>query len=118
MSEFNNDVIDIQQFDELKDLLEEDFIDLVKTYMKDSLMRLQELQEAYETDDNAKGFDAAHTLKGASANLGARYLTELCYQMQEACRNQKITLKKDLLDAIERELTLVHQEVNLRIAQL
>lgn len=111
----NHDIIDQYQFSELQDLLEDDFTDLVKTYMSDSLTRIQEMRDAFQIDDNAKGYDAAHTLKGASANLGARRLTELCYQMQEACRNQQISHQGALIEEIADELELVHQEINIRL---
>ena len=44
----SDDVINLAQFEELQALLEEDFIDLIKNYIIDSKIRLQELQMALD----------------------------------------------------------------------
>lgn len=105
-------MINIAQFYELKDLLEDDFIDLINTYMKDSTTRLQEMQDAFEINDNRKGFEAAHSLKGASSNLGASCLTELCYELQEACRANKIKDSWSLIEQINAETHQVNAKIN------
>lgn len=110
-------IIDNDQFEEMRDLLEDEFVDLVQVYLADSKERIVTMRDALLTRDNAKGFDAAHTLKGASANIGALRLTDLCYELQEACRHQKIDQKSELIDRIEAELRAVQQEINLRLGQ-
>ncbi|WP_227430462.1 Hpt domain-containing protein [Psychrobacter sp. I-STPA6b] len=118
MSQSNPDTnlhIDSEQFEELQDLLEDDFAELMATYMQDSLKRVEEIQTAINTGDNATGFESAHSLKGASANIGAIPLKDLCYQMQEACRDNTITQQQSLLDNIATELQLVSQEIKARL---
>ena len=39
--------ISLPQFEELRALLDEDFVDLMHTYMQDSLQRLSEMETAY-----------------------------------------------------------------------
>lgn len=103
--------ISVAQFEELKDLLEDDFMDLIQTYIVDSEHRLNEMQTAFEQDDNRLGFEAAHSLKGASSNLGATSLTELCYQLQEICRNNKIQEHESLIHDIKRESAIVNEQI-------
>lgn len=105
-------LINTAQFQELKDLLEEDFVDLINTYIKDSEIRLTEMQTAYDTNDNRKGFEAAHSLKGASSNLGATGLTELCYELQEVCRNNAVTEHLDLINKIKQETIQVNAKIH------
>ena len=110
------EVIDTEQFEDMRDLLEEDFSDLVQTYIVDSRARVESLRDALARADDATGFDIAHTLKGASANIGAPRLTECCALMQEACRHNTITEQGDLLEHIAAELELVAAEIRERLA--
>jgi HPt (histidine-containing phosphotransfer) domain-containing protein len=110
------EVIDTEQFEDMRDLLEEDFADLMKTYITDSQARVASLRDALGHADNAKGFDVAHTLKGASANVGAPRLTECCAQMQEACRAHTIAQQGGLIELIAQELELVAEEIRTRLA--
>lgn len=111
----DHSLIDSEQFEEMRDLLDDEFDDLVQAYILDSQARLTTLRSALLNNDNATGYDAAHTLKGASANLGATQLAQLCHQLQEACREQQISAQAALLDSIENTLYLVQQEINQRL---
>ena len=109
--------INVAQFEELRDLLEEDFNDLIQTYINDSEIRLTELDNAYHNNDNRLGFEAAHSLKGASSNLGATTLSELCYQLQEVCRNNQIQEHRELVDAVIAECRAVNTHTKQLLAQ-
>ncbi len=109
--------INIAQFEELRDLLEEDFNDLIQTYINDSEIRLSELENAYTNNDNRLGFEAAHSLKGASSNLGASTLSELCYQLQEVCRNTQIQQHRELVDKVIAECRAVNTHAKQLLAQ-
>lgn len=109
--------LQIAQFNELRELLEEDFVDLIHMYMKDSELRVQEMQNALTEQNNRLGYEATHTLKGASSNLGATHLTELCYQLQEACRNNQIEHQQVLIEAITTENQAVNAEIMTLISQ-
>lgn len=106
--------LSLPQFNELRDLLEDDFNDLIETYMQDSEKRVAEMQTALANDDNRLGFEAAHSLKGASSNLGAIRLTELCYQLQEIARGNQISKHAELVEEIATE----SQVVNTKIREL
>ncbi len=108
--------IEIEQFEELKALLEEDFEDLINTYILDSEKRLQELQQAFDTNNNTQGFESSHSLKGASINLGANHLAELCYIMQEICRGHRIHEHQQLIDEIKQEAKTVNQMIKELLA--
>lgn len=83
-------VIDYEQFDEMRDLLEDDFQELVSTYIIDSRHRIGLLATAVTENDNVNGFEIAHAIKGASANLGAVQMLELSSKLQEASRANTI----------------------------
>lgn len=113
----NNDVINHEQFEEMRDLLEEDFNDLITTYIADSKERIALLSAAQIAGDNANGFEAAHAIKGSSASLGATQLMNLAAQLQEACRENIISQCADLVEQADHALALVEREINQRLGQ-
>ncbi|WP_201542991.1 Hpt domain-containing protein [Psychrobacter immobilis] len=110
-----NEIINDEQFDDMRDLLEEDFVDLIQVYFTDSQQRITDLRGAQQKDDNANGYEIAHALKGASANLGATQLMHLSGQLQEACRERLIGDNAELIEAVAAALQRVEQEIKLRL---
>ena len=110
-----NEIINDEQFDDMRDLLEEDFVDLIQVYFTDSRQRITDLRSAQQKDDNANGYEIAHALKGASANLGATQLMHLSGQLQEACRERLIGEQAQLIEAVAVELQRVEQEIKQRL---
>ncbi|TXD97877.1 Hpt domain-containing protein [Psychrobacter frigidicola] len=111
----DDEIIDNEQFEDMRDLLEEDFSDLIQTYIIDSQQRIDTLRMALADNDNANGFEAAHALKGASANLGATQLVRLGDQLQEACREHQISQQADIIEQTATALQRVKQEITLRL---
>lgn len=116
-SEDNNEIIDTEQFEEMRDLLEKDFAHLIQTYIIDSKQRISLMQSAQKTNDNANGFEAAHALKGASINLGATQLVLLSEKLQEACRDQRINQQAPLIAQLSSALEHTEQEINQRLGR-
>ncbi|MEN6670670.1 Hpt domain-containing protein [Psychrobacter sp. B38] len=116
---FQNDeeIINHEQFEEMRDLLEEDFADLIQVYITDSHERVAALRVAQQKNDNANGFESAHALKGASANLGTTQLVKLCRELQERCRERLIGEQAELIEAIAAALQRAEQEIHQRLGQ-
>lgn len=110
-----NEIINDEQFDDMRNLLEEDFVDLIQVYFTDSRQRITDLRSAQQKDDNANGYEIAHALKGASANLGATQLMHLSGQLQEACRERLIAEQAQLIEAVAVALQRVEQEIKQRL---
>ena len=110
-----DEIINDEQFDDMRDLLEEDFVDLIQVYFTDSQQRITDLRNAQQKDDNANGYEIAHALKGASANLGATQLMHLSGQLQEACRECLIAEQAQLIEAVAVALQRVEQEIKQRL---
>ena len=116
-SQNDAEIINHEQFEDMRDLLEEDFADLVQVYFNDSQQRVAALRVAQQADDNANGFETAHALKGASANLGTTQLINLSSQLQEHCRERQISGQSALIESIAIALQRAEQEVNQRLDQ-
>ena len=108
-------IIDEVQFEEMRELLEEDFADLLQTFIDDSKQRIIMMQAAQANNDNANGFEFAHALKGASATLGATQLVALSEQLEEACRMQEVSEQHSLIEQISIALQKVEKEINQRL---
>lgn len=78
--------LDIEQLAELKEVLEDEFQVLINTYLADAQMRLALIEQGIAKQDYEQIRLAAHSLKGASANIGALILTQLCEQLEYDCK--------------------------------
>lgn len=78
----------------LKEIMGDEFSDLIETYVRDSQQHLNECLVAMEKQDIEGLQFASHALKGSSANLGATALANLCLEVETA------TKKGDLSSAI------------------
>ena len=113
----NDEIVNIEQFEDMRDLLEEDFADLVEVYFTDAQQRIIKLRQAQQEADNANGYELAHALKGASANLGTTQLMNLSSQLQELCREQRISDSAQLIEVIAIALDSAEQDINQRLGQ-
>ena len=113
----NDEIVNTEQFEDMRDLLEEDFADLVQVYFTDAQQRIIKLRQAQQEEDNANGYELAHALKGASANLGTTQLMNLSSQLQELCREQRISEHAKLIEEIVIALDSAEQDINQRLGQ-
>lgn len=95
--------LDEALFEELRSILDEEFPNLINTYVQDSAARFDELRQAFVAGEVDKVRNSVHSLKGASANLGLVRLAELCRQVEEAAREGHI-------EGQEGNLLLIQQE--------
>ncbi len=110
--------INDEQWEELLDLFEEDFIELVTNFVKDSHKRIEIIKKSHQEGDNANGMEEAHALKGASANLGAETLSKHCFTMQSICQANMIQHAFNVVEDIENEFAKVETEINERLAKI
>ncbi|MDO8328991.1 MAG: Hpt domain-containing protein [Fluviicoccus sp.] len=103
--------LDALQLNELKEVLEGEFKVLVETYLQDARLRLQLIRQAFQANDNNGGRQAAHSLKGASANLGANDLTALCEKLELAAKAGGLADCEALIEAVEAEFSIVDREL-------
>lgn len=103
--------LDKEQLAELKEVLEDEFVVLINTYIKDAEFRLTLMVEGLQTNNYEAVRLAAHSLKGASANLGAVNLAKLCEEMEHCCKVGKVTNLQVLFVEISQHFELVKSEL-------
>lgn len=106
-----SDPLDHQLLQELEMLMEGDFCSLLEAYLKDSEQRLFEVAEAWESGDLERLRHNAHSLKGASSNIGAAELAALCDGLEHLARDGDTARLPCMLDQVKRELQEVREAV-------
>ena len=103
--------IDAEQLAELKEVLEDEFGVLINTYLTDAKFRLQLIQNGINNQDYEAVRLAAHSLKGASANLGAVILAQLCEKLEHDCKVGQTQGCDILLKKMEVEFLTIQVEL-------
>lgn len=82
--------LDHTAIEELRDLLEEAFDDLIETYLNDAPEKVEGLARAAQAGDTAAVYQFAHSLKSSSANVGALWLSEIASDLEELSRSGNV----------------------------
>ncbi len=91
----------------LQDIMGDEYVVLLDTFLADSEERLRLLRHADSAAD-AQGLRlAAHSFKGSCSNMGAPLLAGLCKELEEAGQRQMLDDVPGLLEQIEREFAIV-----------
>lgn len=95
--------IDLTTLNELKEIMADDFSELITIFISDSQIQLDDLTTAI-TASNAQDIRRiAHTLKGSSANLGIEHLSAMCKELEHNAAQSKLNDADDLLKLITNE---------------
>lgn len=78
--------VDDDMLEELRMILEGEFPTLIQQFVQDSLVRVQEIEQAVARGDADTLRKEAHSLKGASGNLGLPVLAGYCNELEDAGR--------------------------------
>ena len=106
--------VEIEQIQEVADGDIEFERDLIETFLSDSEEQIRSLKVALRKRDAEEVRGRAHTIKGSSANSGAKVMQELAYQMERIGASEEFAQAPDvyseLKDAFEqaREFLQAH----------
>lgn len=103
--------VDQEHLAMLKEIMDDEFLVLLDTYLTDSDMRLEVLHDTLRSDDTDAFFKAAHSFKGSSGNIGAMKLSELCKHAEKKGREGDLSGMQDHLTDIEAEFERVKQVI-------
>jgi|SRR5882757_9046909 HPt (histidine-containing phosphotransfer) domain-containing protein len=98
-----NDPLDREVIEELRaGVAPQALLEVIGTFEADAVKRMAEIGGAVRTGDGEALKEAAHALKGASANLGAARVAMLSARLWELGRDGDLTSAPALLDELER----------------
>jgi len=93
-----------------RDLLET----IHRVFLEDAPLQISKLREALEANDAAVAERRAHTIKGASANIGATAMRERASKMELAARDGDLDQVGSLLDGLQEEFERVRTAIQGR----
>ena len=88
---------------------------IVSAYLKSSEPLVASLSEAVENNDFKVVHDSAHSLKSASANVGATVLSEVCKELEINCNKNTYDTAMDLVFTIETEFKRARDVLNKEV---
>lgn len=78
-------------------------VELFEIYIADARQNMHRLVEVATGSDGTEISNAAHKLKGASANVGARILSERCEEVMRAGRLGDLRAVPELVHSVQDE---------------
>ncbi|MCX6647240.1 MAG: Hpt domain-containing protein [bacterium] len=83
---------------------EELFKEVLVIYQEEASRKMSDLHTAIEESDSEGIRFAAHSLKGASANIGAVTVREIASEIEMAGSDKRISVVTELVDRLHEEL--------------
>lgn len=99
--------IDSSRLEELADIMGDELGSLVVAYLESAAELVDQAHSAYQDADYVQLRQAAHSLKGASMNIGAQTLSEYCRALEDACNADAQAPSTEQLAMIRREFASV-----------
>lgn len=106
--------LDLAQIQELKEVMEEGFDDLVMTYLQDCEYKLKALKRAINANDSEHVAELAHSLKGSSANICAEILAGLFRKVEDSGRAGEL----DQVPYVYEQILEEYQKVKTQLQQI
>ena len=105
--------MDLKEFAENVGLDEEDFREIFEIYIETTRPHLAELQQAIEEGNIQRAHEKAHSIKGASGNLGLQEIYDLAREIDDSIREKNINcLENHVRRLNEKFATLVAEYRN------
>ncbi|MDP2903490.1 MAG: EAL domain-containing protein [Methylovulum sp.] len=101
--------LDNQVLKQLRDDIGNSFIKMVQVYLEDVPLQLQLIRQALQASDAVQLRELAHSLKGASRNLGAEKLAALAKRLEDQARQGNIPEVDETMTQLLQYYDLVQQ---------
>ncbi len=109
-----NNSINLTVLNELKEIMGDDFSELVNVFIADGKNQLDILNTAIALSNAQDIRRIAHTIKGSSANLGINKLSQMCKELEVNAADNNLSRANELFNAISNE----YNEVKVLLEEL
>lgn len=99
----------------LEEIMEDEFPELVNVFITDSDPRIEALKNAFNEQDFESLREMSHSFKGASGNLSALPLANLCFSIESKSRARDLGGMDVLIKQLETEYIAVKNILNTMI---
>ena len=104
-------VLDMEVIQSLRELGGDDdpglVVELIDLFLSDAPIRMSEVDQGFDNQNFELLERAAHTLKSSSANIGARGLSEICFEIEKKARENCADGLQPLVEASRRTFAQV-----------
>jgi len=90
---------------------EEEFKEIVKLFLDTTYADLTELQSAIKENDNEKVAKTAHSIKGASINIGFSDIYEVAKSIESMARLNNLKRAMELTSMIKDNLKVIYEKL-------
>ena len=88
------------------------FSDLFKTYYEDNSTRMDELQSKMNTNDAEAIEKIAHSIKGASGNIGADAMKEFAAELEKMGRESQLNEAPSIIESMTNEFEKIRSYID------
>ena len=81
-------IIDEKKIQELKNILDVAFPNLINIFIQDTKDQIKKLEDFVKNKKHSEVKAVSHSMKGASANIGAKYLCTLTSEIEDYCKKE------------------------------
>lgn len=102
-------------FKELAEVLgieEDEYIELVELYVQTGFNDLNKLRAAIKLGDKEKTINAAHSLKGASGNLGLMEFYEAAKEIEMKARDNRLEGINESIEALNEKFGMLSDSIS------
>ena len=101
------DHLDMESLNGLREVMGDEFSQLIDTFISDSDVRIETICEAVNSADPEAIRRTAHSLKGSASNMGATQLTQLCRNLEDLGHDGKSEGSEAIYQQINAEYAAV-----------
>ncbi len=106
-----SEILNEDLLEELKMIMEDDFSDLMHTFLVESERQYNQAKSAWEADDFSSLRLSVHTLKGSCANVGAETLHQTCARLEDLAKAGSRDEVPELLARASEQLADVQNRI-------
>jgi len=88
------------------------FSDLFKTYYDDNSSRMEQLQNKLEINDADAVEQIAHSIRGASGNIGAEAMKEFATELETMGRKSQLGQAPSILESMNSEFEQIKSYID------
>ncbi len=95
----------------LREIMEDDFGELLEVFLRESATQHLQLQQMWRSGERQSIGRLAHSLKGSCANIGATNCAGIASEVEKHAQHEMWNEMPSLLTALEREIQFAHGEL-------
>jgi len=97
-------IMNIKELAENLGLEEDEYLEILELFIDTGMADIEKLSSAIEEGNTEEASQAAHSLKGASGNLGLMEIYDVALKSEEAARNNSLDGLAESVQTLKEEL--------------